>query len=51
MSTGDIIESMNNRPQNLGFIEEAPQIKEAIYVGTAAAISVSITHGLIVPDP
>ena len=31
MSTGDIIDSMNNRPQNLGFIEEAPQIKEAIY--------------------
>jgi len=39
MSTGDIIESMNNRPQNLGFtepqdlgfIEEAPQVKEAIY--------------------
>ena len=31
MSTGDIIESMNNRPQNLGFIEEAPQVKGMSY--------------------
>ena len=31
MSTGDIIDSMNNRPQNLGFIEEAPQVKGMSY--------------------
>ena len=31
MSTGDIIDSMNNRPQNLGFIESAPQPKGMSY--------------------